>query len=182
MKIKLISSVIIYFIVAHNGFAQEYKPAAIVDSVQIKKEVIQNAAYAEQARLEKELKLQEKSLKAQEKIEDKINDDKRKLQKEQDRAENKQRKIEKEQRAAEREQNKLDSAKKLVKKRTEKLADANTDLVRMQEKFAKQKEKGKLSPVEIGEFEVKITKQQLRIKEIELDIFDSQEKLNKLQQ
>ena len=181
MKIKLISSVIIYFVFAH-GRAQEYKPAAIVDSVQIKKEAIQNAAYAEQMRLEKELKLQEKSLKAQQKAQDKINDEKRKLEKDQEKAESKQRKIDKEQRAAEREQNKLDSAKKLVEKRTKKLEDANKDLVQMQEKFAKQKEKGKLSPVEIGEFEVKITKQQLRIKEIELDIYDAQEKLNKLQQ
>lgn len=50
----------------------------------------------------------------------------------------------------------------------------------MQSKFAKNKAKGKLTPVEIEKENVKITKQQLKITEIEEDIQKSQKKLNKL--
>jgi len=50
----------------------------------------------------------------------------------------------------------------------------------MKTKFAKNKSKGKLSPVEIEKESLNITKQQLKIKEYEEDIADYEKKLNKL--
>jgi hypothetical protein len=50
----------------------------------------------------------------------------------------------------------------------------------MRAKLDKGISKGKLSPVEVEKANVDITKQQLKIKEIEEDIEKSQRKLNKL--
>jgi hypothetical protein len=50
----------------------------------------------------------------------------------------------------------------------------------MEAKFAKNRAKGKLSPVEIEKENVKISKQQLKIKELEEDILKAEKKLKKL--
>ena len=50
----------------------------------------------------------------------------------------------------------------------------------MEAKFAKNKAKGKLSPVEIEKENVNITKQQLKISEIQEDLRKDEKKLNKL--
>jgi hypothetical protein len=50
----------------------------------------------------------------------------------------------------------------------------------METKFARNKAKGKYSPVDIEKENVKISKQQLKIKELEEDIADAEKKLGKL--
>lgn len=179
MKTKLAITTILLVAFQYN-FAQDVKTDTVIDSAQIKMIALEKARVDEKERLKSELKEQKKALKEQEKIEDKAKDEKNALEKEKDNLKDEQRKVEKEQREIERKKDKLDNAKKLVEKRTEKLADNNKDLVKMHERFDKLKSKGKLSPVEIEEWNVKITKQQLKIKETEEDIFKAQEKLNKL--
>ena len=50
----------------------------------------------------------------------------------------------------------------------------------MQEKFSRNRAKGKMTPVEIEKENLNITKQQLRIKELEEDVAKAEKKLNKL--
>ena len=112
---------------------------------------------------------------------EKTKDEKEALENEKDKIKDEQRKIEKQQREIDQKKEKLDDAKKLVEKRNDKLTDANKDLVKKRERFEKLKIKGKLTPVEIEEWNVKITKQQLKVKQIEEDIAKANDKLSKLQ-
>ena len=53
-------------------------------------------------------------------------------------------------------------------------------LDKMQEKFSRNRAKGKMTPVEIEKENLNITKQQLKIKELEEDVAKAEKKLSKL--
>ena len=62
-----------------------------------------------------------------------------------------------------------------------KIEKAEKDYDKMQAKLDKQSKKGKLSEVDIQKENVKISKKQLQIKELEADLVDAKEKQLKLQ-
>lgn len=171
MKIKLLITAI--FLAGFQNFhAQEIKSAAI-DSVKTSVVDLEKQKADEKARLDNQLKDDKKALKEQQKIEDKRKAAEKKLEKEQD-------KLKKEQNDFAKKQSKLASAEKAVAKNKSKLARAQTDLVKMQSKHSTALSKGNLTPVEVEKGNLKITKQQLKIKEIEEDIQNSENKLQKL--
>ncbi|MGV9003400.1 hypothetical protein [Flavobacterium sp.] len=119
--------------------------------------------------LEKQLKENKRALKQKEQAE-----------KEQKKLEKQQKQLERDQKNFEKEQKKIASNEKTLIKYKNKRQDALKDLDKMQSKFAKSKDKGKLTPVEIEKENLKITKKQLKIKELEEDILTTEKKLNKL--
>ncbi len=166
MKIKLLLTAI--FLAGIQNFHAQETNVVVVDSVK-------TAA----VNLERQ-KADEKAIKEQLKADNQRKDAEKKLEREQRKVERQLDKLAKEQRQFEKEQSKLASAEKSVSKYKNRLSDANKDLAKMQEKQRKRIDKGKLTPVEIEEGNVRITKQQLKIKEIEEDIEKSQKKLDKL--
>lgn len=171
MKIKLLVTVL-FLTGFQNFYAQEIKPA-VVDSVRTTVVDLEKQKADQKAELDRQLKEDKKALKQQEKIESERKSAEKKLQKEQD-------KLKKEQKKFQKEQSKLASAEKSLAKNRSKLASAQKDLGKMQAKHSKALEKGKLSPVDVEKGNLKITKQQLKIKKIEEDIDNSQKKLDKL--
>ena len=74
-----------------------------------------------------------------------------------------QKEVQRENRSIEKENKSINKANNLEIRLNQKLIRANDNLVRTQARFEKQKAKGKLTPVEISEYELKITKQQLSV-------------------
>ncbi len=180
MKIKGAITIIILMTFQYN-IAQDAKMATVIDSVKVNIITQENKRIEEKERLNKELKEQKKELRKQERIEEKTKDEKEILEKEKEKLKDDQNRVKKEQKEIDRKKERLNNARKLVEKRNDRHAEANKDLVKMNEKFERLKIKGKLSPVEVEQWNVKVSKQQLRIKEIEEDIFQLKEKLNKLE-
>ena len=72
-------------------------------------------------------------------------------------------------------------ADKSVNKLNGKIEKAKKDYTKMQAKLDKSVARGKISEVEIQKGNVKISKKQLQIKELEADLVEAKEKLEKLQ-
>ena len=153
MKIKLVLTAIVFGFI-QNISAQEMTPS---DSLKMEKE-----------RIEQQLKVDKAELKDRQKAED----DAKKLEKDQKNFEKDQKKLEREQKKFEKEQKRMASAEKSVAKLKSKLASAQKDLNKKMGKHNKALTRGKLSPVEIEKQNVAISKQQLKIKEIEEEYTD----------
>ena len=83
--------------------------------------------------------------------------------------------VQRENRSIENNNKRLNKANALEIKLNQKLIKANNDLVKTQSKFERVKGKGILTPVETSEYELKITKKQLKVKEIEEDIANNKQ-------
>ena len=152
------------------SFAQEIQTTIVVDSVQTKIESSKVANDEKKLQLKSDIQDQKEIIRDQKRIDDKATDERRELAKTQKKLKKEQKRIQKQNRVIANNNNKLNDAKKTEIKLNQKLINANKDLVKIQEKFEKGKNAGKLSAVETSEFEVKITKKQLEVKKIEENI------------
>ena len=166
---KLTSCALILFTFCLS-FAQEVKTTIVVDSVQAKIETSKFANYEKKSQLKSAIRNQKEISRVQKRIDDKATDERRDLAKTQKKLKKEQKKIQKENRVIANNNEKQNDAKKREIKLNQKLINANKDLIKLQEKFEKKKNAGKLSEVQSSEFEVKITKKQLEVKRIEEDI------------
>ena len=178
MKTKIFISVVIFFI-CQITFAQ-IENTIKMDSLKVEKSV-QNTKIERNAtnlnlpvtttvivqpdnnvNLEANLKAEKKALKAQRKVEKKQN------------------KLDREKRNFERGQKKIASREKTVIRTKDKLEDAKSDLLKLQTKFDKKQSKGKLDAIEIEKFNIKISKQQIKIQKLMEDEIKDEKKLNRL--
>lgn len=184
MKIKLVLTTLV--LAGFQSFYAQETPVRTTttikasDSIYVGTADLEKQKVEQRALLDKQLKDDQKALKEQRKIDGTRKDAEASLKREQRKVEREQHKLNRAQRTFEKEQNKLASAEKSLAKNRRKLADANKDLLKIQAKQTKNLGKGSLSPVEVEKGNLKITKQQLKIKEIEEDIENAQQKLDKL--
>lgn len=166
LKVVMIALVAVFL---QNSYAQEVPAVTATDSVKVKMAALESQKAQEKVMLEKQLKENKIALKEKEKAEK----EKKKFEKEQ-------KQLERDQKNFEKEQKKIASTEKTLLKYKDKRQSAIKDLDKMQTKFAKNRAKGKYTPVQIEKENLKITKQQLKIKELEEDILKTEKKLNKL--
>ena len=175
---KKLASCILFLFTFCISSAQEINTTIVVDSVQAKIESSKVANDEKKLQLKSDIRDQKENIRDQKRIDDKATDERRELAKTQRKLKKEQKQIQKENKVIANNNDKLINAKKTEIKLHQKLINANKDLVKLQEKFENKKTTGKLSAVQISEFEVKITKKQLEVKKIEENI--SNLKLNNI--
>jgi chromosome segregation ATPase len=122
---------------------------------------------------EKLVKEEQKAKKEVEARQKEIAKNQKKLEKQQDR-------IEKEQREQFKKQKSISDAEENINKANNKLNNAQKDLIKDAEKHNKKLEKGKLSPVDIQEYEKDKLKQEKKIEDLKEKILKAESKLQKV--
>ena len=150
--------------------AQEIKTTIVVDSAQIKMDASKTIIENKQAQLKSDLKDQKEIRAAQKKADKQATAERRELAKQEKQLKRDQRDVQIENKRIDKINESVNKENKLKIKLNKRLIDANEDLVKIQSKFEKAKSKRELTPVDKSEFELKITKQQLKVREIEEDI------------
>lgn len=165
---KFISTLALLTLFISN--AQDIKTTIVVDSAQVKMDASKAIIEDRQAQLKADRKLQKEVRRQQESTDDKASQERKELAKQQKQLKFDQRAAQKENKSIEKSNKTSNDANNLAIKLNTKLIKANNDLVRTQAKFEKAKNSGNATPVESSEFELKITKKQLKVREIEEEI------------
>lgn len=168
---KFISTLALFTLFISN--AQDIKTTIVVDSAQVKIDASKAIIQDREAQLKEDRKLQKQVRRQQQNTDDKASQERKALAAQQQQLKFDQRAAQKENKNIEKSNQASNDANSLAIKLNEKLIKANDDLVRTQAKFEKAKNRGNLTPVETSEFELKITKKQLKVREIEEKIAKS---------
>ncbi len=152
------------------SYAQEIKTTIVVDSAQVKMNASKSIIEDRKAQLKADKKDQKDIRFEQNRADKKSTMERKELAKKQKQLKKDQREVQSENRAIENTNRDLNKANSTEIKLNERLIKANKKLVKAQSKFEKAQSRGNLTPVEKSEFELDITKKQLKVKEIEEDI------------
>lgn len=198
MKTKLLFTIatVALFQVA---FSQEVKNEIVDEKTSISKDSIQPAVIEKQnvkvsadpskpdaATIEailaeqKAKKEAEKLFKEEQKAKKEVEERQKEIAKNQKKLEKQQDRIEKEQKEQFKRQKSISDAEENINKANDKLNNAQKDLIKDAEKHNKKLEKGKLSPVDIQEYEKDKLKQEKKIEDLKEKILKAESKLRKL--
>ena len=162
---KIVSTLALFTLIISH--AQDIKTTIIVDSAQVKMDASTAIIKERKDQLKSDRKDQNELRRKQENADKQTSLERQELARQQKQLKNEQREIQKANRATEKNNQNINDANKLAIKLNQKLTKANDDLVSIQAKFEKAKSKNELTPVETSEFEYKITKKQLKARELE---------------
>lgn len=162
---KIVSTLALFTLIISH--AQDIKTTIIVDSAQVKMDASTAIIKERKDQLKSDRKDQNELRRKQENADKQTSLERQELARQQKQLKNEQREIQKANRATEKNNQNINDVNKLAIKLNQKLIKANDDLVSIQAKFEKAKSKNELTPVETSEFEYKITKKQLKARELE---------------